>query len=313
MHVPVLLKETLDLLDAGQGGNFIDCTVGGGGHTAAILAANPKNRVLGIDLDQTSLDKLKQKFTQSGLDQRVNLVQGNFRDLGKIAEEQGLNSIDGILLDLGFSSGQLDDPSRGLSFQADGPLDMRLNPVAEKTADRVINSYGPKDLEKVLANYGEERLAKRIVGAIIAARKIEPIKSTSRLAEIIRSAVPAPVRFKANDNIRRVFQAVRIEVNDELTSLRKALPQALEILNPNGRLVVISFHSLEDRIVKEFFNTEAKDCVCPPEFPTCICDKQANVKVLTRKPVIATEEEINKNPRSKSAKLRAAIKLQNQK
>ena len=311
MHVPVLLKETLQFLDAAKGGSFIDCTVGFGGHTGAILDLNTNNKVLGIDLDQSSLDKLNGMLEQRGLGQRATLVQGNFRDIEKIALEAGFGPVDGILLDLGFSSGQLDDASRGLSFQADGPLDMRLNPAAKKTAADVVNSYGPKDLEKVIKDFGEDRFARQIAGAIIRARKLKSLDSTIALAEIIRSAVPTPVRYKANDNIRRVFQAIRIEVNGELASLRQVLPAAVKILKPGGRLAVISFHSLEDRIVKEFFNAMAKDCVCPPEFPTCICDKKPELKILTRKPIIASEVETNINPRSNSAKLRAAEKIIN--
>lgn len=309
MHAPVLLNETLQFLNAKSGERFIDCTVGFGGHTSAILSANANSKVLGIDLDQSSLDKLKGTLAQRGLNQRVALVQGNFKDLERITAENDFGSVDGILLDLGFSSWQLDNAERGLSFQTDGPLDMRLNPEAKKTAGDVVNSYGPKELEKVIKDFGEDRFARAITANIIKARKTKKIESTLQLAEIIRASIPAPVRYKANDNIRRVFQALRIEVNGELDSLRMALPAALKILKPGGRLVVISFHSLEDRIVKEFFNTQAKDCVCPPDFPTCVCDKQSEVKILTRKPVIASEEETNINPRSKSAKLRAAEKL----
>lgn len=307
-HVPVLLKETLEFLNATSGQKFIDCTVGFGGHTSAILEANPKNTVLGIDLDQSSLDKLEHTLAQRGLNQRVTLVQGNFKDLEKIIFENEFGLADGVLLDLGFSSWQLDNAERGLSFQADGPLDMRLNLQAKKKAGDVVNSYGPKDLEKVIKDYGEDRFARAITANIIKARKVKKIESTFQLAEIIRASIPAPVRYKANDNIRRVFQALRIEVNGELDSLRTVLPLALKILKPGGRLVVISFHSLEDRIVKEFFNTKAKDCVCPPDFPTCVCDKESELTVLTRKPVIASEEEAKINPRSKSAKLRAAEK-----
>ena len=311
MHVPVLLKETLQFLNAAQGGRFVDCTVGFGGHTAAILESNAKNKVLGIDLDQSSLDKLRETLAQRGLAQRATLVQGNFKDIEKIISESEFGPVDGILLDLGFSSWQLDNPARGFSFQVDGPLDMRLNPESKKTAADVVGSYGPKDLEKVIKDFGEDRFARQIAGAIIRARKLKKIDSTIFLAEIIRSAVPAPVRYRANDNIRRVFQAIRIEVNGELENLSQVLPAALKVLKPGGRLAVISFHSLEDRMVKEFFANRAKDCVCPPEFPTCVCDKKAELKILTRKPVIATEEEGGINPRSKSAKLRTAEKITN--
>ncbi len=309
MHVPVLLKEVVEGLNAQKGGKFIDCTVGDGGHLMAVLEANPKNKVMGIDLDQTSLDKLASQLVQKGLDQRAKLVQGNFRDTAKLARENGFESVDGILLDLGFSSSQLDEPGRGLSFQTDGPLDMRLNPEAKLTAEEVINTYQPDELQKVIEDFGEERFAKRIMYGVMAVRKTGSIKTTSQLAEIIRQAIPGQVRYKANDNIRRVFQAIRIEVNQELKNLEKVLPQTTELLTPHGRLAVISFHSLEDRMVKEFLVQQAKGCICPPDFPTCVCGKLPLMKILTKKPKIATEEEGVNNPRSKSAKLRLAEKI----
>ncbi len=307
-HVPVLLQETLDYLNASLGGKFIDGTVGGGGHTGAILAANAKSKVLGIDLDQTSLEKLKNEFSQKGLSQRVILVSGNYRDLKQLAAENEFSPVDGILLDLGFSSSQVDNNARGFSFQTDGPLDMRYDLESERTAGDILNRYPERDLTRIFKEFGEEKLAKKIAFSIIKARKIAPLQTTMQLAEIIRLSVPLPVRFRWQENARRIFQAIRIEVNRELENLKRALPDALEILKPGGRLVIISFHSLEDRIVKEFFNQEAKDCVCPPEFPTCVCDKVPTVKILTRKPIEAGEEEIKTNSRSKSAKLRAAEK-----
>lgn len=310
-HIPVLLNEILELLNASVGGEYIDGTAGGGGHSIAILESNNKSWVLGLDLDQTSLDKLKSKLVQMGLDQRMVLVQGNFKNIDELSEEAGFNQVQGILLDLGFSSIQLDDPTRGLSFQTDGTLDMRLNPDADKTAADVVNKYPPEKLEKLISDYGEERLARKIALAIVSARRKQEIKTTVELAEIIRLAIPAPIRFKANDNIRRVFQAIRIEVNDELNSLKIALPKAFKILQPGGRLAVISFHSLEDRIVKEFFLALAKGCVCPPDFPTCVCGKISEGKIITRKPLIAGEVETQSNPRSKSAKLRVIEKIKN--
>ncbi len=309
MHVPVLLNQTLEYLNAKKTGKFVDGTVGGGGHLRAVLNSNPENHVLGIDLDQASLYKLKAELTQEGLDQRSKLVSGNYANIDTILSEVGWDKVDGILLDLGFSSLQLDEFTRGFSFASDGPLDMRYNTDQELSAADVVNGYHPKDLERVISDYGEERLAKRIVAKIIEARKTSPIATTGQLAEVIKKAVPLPIRFKATENVRRVFQAIRIEVNKELENLKKALPKMLSALNPEGRLVVISFHSLEDRIVKEFFVSEAKDCVCPPEFPTCVCGKASTVRILTRKPVMASEDEIQNNPRSKPAKLRAIEKL----
>jgi len=308
-HTPVLLNETLEYLNATKGGKFIDGTVGGGGHMIAILEANKKSKVLGIDLDQTSLDNLGERVAQKSLSQRTTLVQGNFKNIGELARKHGFDSVDGILLDLGYSSIQLDDATRGLSFQLDGALDMRLNQGAEKTASEVVNHYQPHRLEEVISGFGEEKFARRITTAIMSVRKTKTIESTGELAEIIRQAIPGNVRFKANDNIRRVFQAIRIEVNSELENLKETLPHALELLKPSGRLVVISFHSLEDRIVKEYFVGQAKGCVCPPDFPTCVCGKLPSLKILTKKPVIATDSEIELNSRSKSAKLRAIEKL----
>jgi 16S rRNA (cytosine1402-N4)-methyltransferase len=310
MHVPVLLKETLEYLNVDKGLRFIDGTAGSGGHIFGIIEANPKAEILGIDLDQASLDDLQRAVDQKGLSQKIRLAQGSYRDFDKIANAQNFGASDGILLDLGFSSSQLDDPARGFSFQTEGPLDMRYDTQAYLTAEEVVNRYHAKRLEEVISEYGEERFARRIAAGIIIARKIDPIKTTSKLGEIVRRAIPLPVRFKANDNIRRVFQAIRVEVNHELDNLKEFLPKALDALNPGGRLVIISFHSLEDRIVKEFFNEQAKECVCPPEFPTCVCEKSSSLRILTRKPVTASEPEILINSRSKPAKLRVIEKLE---
>ncbi len=308
-HIPVLLKEVVEQFNVSSGTKFLDATVGGGGHSEAILAANKGASVLGIDLDQTSLDKLREQLVQKGLGQRIILVQGNYKDIDKIIEDSGFGSVNGIILDLGFSSMQVDDNSRGFSFQTDGPLDMRYDLSSELTAEKVVSSYSPKDLEQVISDYSEDRFARRIAASIIRARKEKPLKTTSDLAEAVRRAIPLPIRFRSADSVRRVFQAIRIEVNRELDNLKEFLPKALAALSPGGRLAIISFHSLEDRIVKEFFNQEAKDCVCPPQFPTCVCDKASTVRVLTRKPIVADSEEQDRNPRSKSAKLRVAEKI----
>ncbi len=308
-HTSVLLNEVLKYINAENGGKFVDATVGGGGHLKAIVSANEKNEGLGIDLDQTSLDKLREELVREGLGQRVKLVSGSYKDIDKVLEEVGWSKVSGILLDLGFSSIQLDNPLRGFSFTNEGPLDMRYDQTAKLTAGEIVNRYHPKDLERIIEDYGEERLSRRIAAKIVEARKKNPIKTTSELAVIIKTAVPLPIRFKASDNIRRVFQALRIEVNSELDNLKAALPKMLAALSPSGRLAVISFHSLEDRIVKEFFVSEAKDCVCPPEFPTCICGKNSTIRILTRKPLMATDEEVAINSRSKPAKLRVIEKI----
>jgi 16S rRNA (cytosine1402-N4)-methyltransferase len=310
MHVPVLSKEVLFYLDAKKGEKFIDCTAGGGGHIFALNHVNPKAQILGIDLDQASQDNLQKEVGQRGLGQKVKLVRGNYKDIDKIADAEQFGALSGILADLGFSSDQLEDSARGFSFQQDSPLDMRFDQNSRLTAAEVINRYHQKELEKVILELGEERFYRRIASNIVASRKTKPIETTAQLAQAVRTAIPAPVRFKAADSIRRVFQAVRIEVNSELENLKAFLPKALNLLAPNGRLVIISFHSLEDRIVKEFFRQQAKDCVCPPSFPTCVCDKASVIRILTRKPVTASEGEIAENPRSRPAKLRAAEKLE---
>ncbi|TSA45650.1 16S rRNA (cytosine(1402)-N(4))-methyltransferase [bacterium] len=262
----------------------------------------------------------------------LRVVQGNFADLKKIAEANGFAEVDGILFDLGLGSHQLDDPKRGFSFQKTGPLDMRYDigspstssgnillpersragrgGVEGLTAARIVNSYSEKELIRIFYQYGEERrFGKRIARAILEARKTGEIATTSQLFDLIKKTLPGKFRFKAGDTARRIFQALRIEVNGELKNLEKALPQALQLLKKGGRLVVISFHSLEDRIVKNFFLREAKDCVCPPEFPVCVCGKKPNVRVLTKKPAMAAAEEAEMNSRARSAKLRAAEKF----
>lgn len=291
MHTPVLLKETLEYLNVNNGTKFIDGTVGSGGHATAILKTNPRAQVLGIDLDQTALEKLQ------GLG--ITLVNGNYSNLNLFAEQFGFDQADGVLLDLGFSSTQIDDPLRGFSFQADGPLDMRYSRDNVLTARKVINEYTKDELIRVLKDFGEEKFAGRLAQSIVNHRQARPIDSTMQLAKIIGHP----------DSVRRVFQALRIEVNQELENLTEALPKALKVLKSGGRLVVISFHSLEDRIVKEFFNNQAKDCVCPPEFPTCICDKVSTLRILTRKLVTESQDEVKNNPRSKPAKLRAGQKI----
>jgi 16S rRNA (cytosine1402-N4)-methyltransferase len=237
------------------------------------------------------------------------LAVGNYKDIDRLAQENGFGPVDGILLDLGFSSLQLDDPERGFSFQSHGPLDMRYSKANRLTARTVVNHYQQKDLERIIREFGEEHLAKAMSRAIVEARQVGELSTTDQLAVVITKVLPGKIRHKAQDSLRRVFQAIRIEVNSELSNIKTVLPKALDLLAPKGRLVVISFHSLEDRIVKEFFKDQAKDCVCPPEFPTCVCDKASRVRILTRKPVTASEEEGRENPRSKSAKLRAIEKI----
>jgi 16S rRNA (cytosine1402-N4)-methyltransferase len=308
-HIPVLLKEVLQYLQPSE--KIIDGTVGDGGYIKEILKINPKSKVLGIDLDQTSLDKLNKELAKMGLSQRTTLVQGNFSQLGKIAEDKGFVGANAVILDLGFSSSQLDDPKRGLSFQTDGPLDMRFDPSGKNTAGDILNTYEAPRLAAIFRNYGEERNAYKIATEIVRARKEKPIQTTGELFEIIKLALPKPLKHKASDFARRIFQALRIEVNDELNNLKKTLPQILEILAPGGRMVIISFHSLEDRIVKEFMVQAARGCICPPDFPQCVCGKNPMLKILTKKPVRASMEEAQMNSRSIPAKLRVSQKVTN--
>ncbi|MBX4204874.1 MAG: 16S rRNA (cytosine(1402)-N(4))-methyltransferase RsmH [Candidatus Doudnabacteria bacterium] len=307
-HVPVLLDEVVKYLKPETGDRFIDGTAGDGGYIKEILRINPSAKILGIDLDQVSLDKLSMQLAQGNLSQRSELVQANFRDIKRIAQEKSFVPAAGVLLDLGFSSSQLDDPGRGLSFQTNGPLDMRFDPHQKLTARVVVNTYHKPDLVRIFKDYGEERLAAKIAEEIIICRKKQEITDTRELLAVIELALPKPVKYKVADYARRIFQAIRIEVNDELNSLKIALPNIFEILEPGGRMVIISFHSLEDRIVKEFFVNMARGCICPPDFPQCVCGKNPQAKILTRKPVTATVGEIENNPRSKPAKLRALKK-----
>jgi 16S rRNA (cytosine1402-N4)-methyltransferase len=307
-HKPVLLNEVLKFADTEGFQLYIDGTVGDGGYTWEILQRKPNAKVLGIDLDQTSLDRLAATAAQKSLSQRLILVQGNFKNLKEIASEKGFSPADCIILDLGFSSSQLDDEKRGLSFQTDAPLDMRFDLSRQISAKAIVNKYPKEKLTKIFRDYGEEKLAAKIANEIVMERGKQEIATTAQLYSVISQALPKPVVYKSADFARRIFQALRIEVNDELNNLRTVLPEALEVLAPQGTLIVISFHSLEDRIVKEFMVNEAKGCICPPEFPTCVCGKKPRLGILTKKPITASEEEVAVNPRSKPAKMRVAVK-----
>jgi 16S rRNA (cytosine1402-N4)-methyltransferase len=305
-HVPVLLKETLELLNVGAGQMCIDATFGGGGHTAAMAEKVGRyGKVLALDADFNAVAKFKSSDFKFG---NVLVVQGNFRDIGLIAKNHGFDQVDAILFDLGLSSPALDDPSRGFSFQKNGPLDMRFDQTGGITAAQLLAESSERKLAKIFQEYGEERFAKNIARAIIATRATQSLNSTAELFEVIKRALPATVRYRAKDSARRVFQALRIAVNEELQSLTLALPQALALLKPKGRLAVISFHSLEDRIVKRFFIANSKDCVCPPDFPECVCGQSPKLSILTKKPVTPSLNEQASNPRSKSAKLRVISK-----
>jgi 16S rRNA (cytosine1402-N4)-methyltransferase len=308
-HYPVLLQEVLQYANADVGTKYIDATVGGGGHTRAILKQNLKAKVLGLDWDSESLERLREQFKKEKLSDRAPLVHSNYIGIRKAAEENGITPADGIILDLGFSSLQLDDDQRGFSFQNSKVLDMRYDRGQKLDAITVLNQYPEKQLAEVFKKYGEDIHARKIAHAIVVQRENSNISSAEQILDLIRQALPAPVKHKAADSARRIFQAIRIEVNHELENLQKALPEMFNLLAPNGRLVVISFHSLEDRIVKNFFLELAKGCICPPDFPECICGNKPKVKILTKKPVTAGPEELAENARSKPAKLRAIEKI----
>ncbi|MDP4001266.1 MAG: 16S rRNA (cytosine(1402)-N(4))-methyltransferase RsmH [bacterium] len=308
MHIPVLVDEVVEYVSVVDPGNVVDGTVGAGGYAKSILAKNPKARVLGIDLDQISLDKLKKELVQSNLTQRIKLVHGNYSDIKKIVRENKFTRVKAVVLDLGFSSLQLDDEKRGFSFQATGPLDMRFDQSQKLTAHVVINQYTQEKLAEIFSTYGEEKFSK-LIAKRIAKNRPEEIKTTDELLEVIKQAIPARVKHKANDSARRIFQAVRIEVNKELENLQKALVDIVDVLDKKGRVAVVSFHSLEDRIVKQFFNQQSIQCVCPPDFPQCVCHHNPRLKVITKKPIRANFTETANNPRSRPAKLRVAERV----
>lgn len=307
-HEPVLLHEVLELLQLVPGAYVVDGTVGGGGHSFHILETTaPDGHLLGLDRDIRALDAAGQRLKPFG--ERVALRQANFSEIGAVLKQEGVSGCDAILLDLGVSSHQLDSAERGFSFQYDAPLDMRMNQSEGITAQEVVNECSPAELVRIFREYGEERWAKRIVRRIEQVRSATPLHTTLELAELIRDAVPKGKQPQRIHPATRVFQALRIYVNDELGHLKTGLEQALEALNPGGVLGVISFHSLEDRIVKQFFRAQAQTCECPPRLPVCVCSKKAQVKILTRRGLRAKEEEIRTNPRARSAILRGVKKL----
>ena len=308
-HIPVLKEAVLSGLNARPGAVVIDGTLGGGGHAEAILrASTPGGRLLGLDCDAEAIEQARARLDQNELGTcSYYAVHASYAEMGVVAPHFGFEAVDGILLDLGYSSLQIDNAARGFSFRRDGPLDMRFDRRQRKTAADLVNGLPEDELARVIREYGEERYARRIARAIVSAR---PIESTVMLAEVIERSKPrraSGTRQQARIHpATRTFQALRMAVNDELGALERVLPQTVELLRPGGRLVVISFHSLEDRVVKQFMRREASDCVCPPEQPVCTCERQATLEIMTRKPIVATEEEIRQNPRARSAKLRVA-------
>ena len=305
-HTPVLFAEAIESLLPMDGARYVDCTVGAGGHAAALLdAAGPRARLLGLDADPDDLAVALQSL--AGFGERVRLVNANFRNLAEVADSEQFLPVDGVLFDLGMSSIQLEGSSRGFSFQRDAPLDMRFDPRQPTTAADIVNGAGEAELRKMLYEYGNERNAPRVARAIVKRRGAKRIETTKELSDLVISVLGP--RREGIHSATKTFQALRIAVNEELESLREALPQALSILSKGGRLSVISFHSLEDRIVKEFMRYEASTCICPPGLPVCVCGKHATLKLIHRKPITPRPEELRLNPRARSAKLRVAEKI----
>ena len=318
IHKSVLLNETIDALELKEGMVVVDATLGGGGHSREILKKiGDSGTLVAFDRDIEAIEKFTGKITDEF--QKVNdkiskigntfLVNENFANLGEILNILKIKKVDAIVADLGISSDQLDDARRGLSFQADADLDMRLDRKQQKTAADVVNSYGAQELTRVLREFGDERFAARIVQSIVSERKQTYVASTKQLAQIVTDAVPGAYRHGKIHPATKTFQALRIEVNGELEAVKEFIPQAIEALAPKGRLAMIAFHSGEDSIVKHMLKDFARGCICPPEFPVCRCGNKAKVKILTGRPIVASEKELEENPRARSAKLRIAEKL----
>lgn len=305
-HIPVLLSETISLLCNKKGGIYVDGTLGGGGHSKQIIATAKPKVLIGIDRDEEALSAAKQNLSSF---EGLKLVHDNFKNIDRILDELNIDKVDGILIDIGVSSHQIDAADRGFSFRYDSEIDMRMDKSGSFSAKDLLETYSEADLERVIRDYGEEKFAKSIARHIIKARQIKPITTTKQLEEIVLSSVP---RYKGQDgssNVQRTFQALRIEVNHELDALSEFLNVATDRLNKGGRLAVITFHSLEDRIVKQKFKELATDCICPPDFPICVCGHKASVKLITKHPVTASEDELKRNPRASSAKLRVVEKI----
>lgn len=307
-HTSVLLDECIDNLNIKPDGIYVDGTLGGGGHSSEICKKlNENGLLIGIDRDSDALDAAKKRLEKYNC--RKIFVQSNYSDIKDVLKGLDIEGVDGALLDLGVSSFQLDNSERGFSYMQEAPLDMRMSQDDEFTAYDVVNTYSKKELSRIISKYGEERWASRIADFIEKARNEKPIETTTELVDIIKSAIPAAARRDGPHPAKRTFQAIRIEVNDELGQLERAVMEFCDVLAPKGRLCIISFHSLEDRIVKEAFATRANPCTCPKEFPVCVCGKVADIKKITKKPILPTEAELEDNPRSRSAKLRVCEKL----
>ena len=306
-HVSVLLDECIEGLNIKPDGIYVDGTLGGAGHSSQIAKRLTTGRLIGIDRDPVALKAAGERLAPYS--DRVTLVHSNFCEIAQVLKDLDIPGVDGILLDLGVSSPQLDDSSRGFSYMADAPLDMRMNSEDTLSAYDVVNAWSYEELKRILFDYGEERYAPKIASAICKKREEKPIETTLELVDVIRGAMPAQALREKQHPAKRSFQAIRIAVNDELGSVEKVMKDAIPCLNPGGRLAVITFHSLEDRIVKTAMAGAAKGCTCPPSFPVCVCGKKPQVQVVTRKPIVSGDEELERNPRARSAKLRVCEKV----
>lgn len=305
MHLPVLLEETVDNLITDLHGIYVDCTVGGGGHLQ-LLASKLKTdaTIIGLDKDVQVLKKTEEKLSRDG----IKLIPSDFRYLLQVLKDNGISAVDGIMMDLGVSSFQLDDVDRGFSFHGDARLDMRMDQQQALDAWQIVNEFPEEEISSILFKYGEEKYARRIARAICMQRKVQQIDTTLQLVDIIKAAVPARYQREKHP-ARRTFQALRIRVNGELDALETVLPQTLQVLKPGGRLCIITFHSLEDRIVKHFMVEKARGCICPPELPVCVCNHHPELKIITRKPIEPGDDECSRNPRARSARLRVGVRI----
>ena len=302
-HRSVLLNETVDSLNIKPDGIYVDGTVGGGGHAYEVAKRlGPSGRIIGIDQDADAIAAATERLKD--YKDKVTIVRSNYRNIREVLEGLRIQKADGIYLDLGVSSYQLDTVNRGFTYRENAPLDMRMDQRNEKTAADIVNDYGEMELYRVIRDYGEEKFAKNIAKHIVQARKTGRIETTDQLVEIIKAAIPAKMRAEGGHPAKRTFQALRIELNQELEVLNESIDTMIGLLNPGGRLSIITFHSLEDRIVKTRFRTNENPCICPPDFPVCVCGRKSRGKVITKKPIVPGDEEITENRRSKSSKLR---------
>lgn len=302
-HVSVLLNETIDGLNINPDGIYVDGTLGGGGHAYEVCKhLSSKGRLIGIDQDSEALEAARERLSE--FEDKVTMVRSNYCEIDTILKDLDIDKVDGIVLDLGVSSYQLDNLERGFSYKADAPLDMRMDTRQMITASDVVNNYSENELYRIIRDYGEDRFAKNIAKHIVMARKKKPLTTTGELSEIVKESIPMKFQAKGGHPAKKTFQAIRIEVNNELKVLKDSIDTMIEHLNPGGRICIITFHSLEDRIVKTKFRENENPCTCPPDFPVCVCGKVSKGKVITRKPIIPSEEEIVNNKRAKSSKLR---------